>query len=731
MTKPKILLAALAVGFPFLASVPALALDDAIQADKDGKTWTITTQSSACRLNVSANGAVNAVCYGSRAMLENTIKATAPEIPVRGGAVAGLPLLEAVFPDGVRAVELVFKSGEIIQIDGRPALKIVQRDKFYPLEISSFIRVLHEYDIIEKWVEVRNTGHEGQGAIKIENLQSGAISLPVDSYELTHFSGAWGNELRPYATKLTPGVKTIQTRDFKSYGSSSFIVRPENETGKTSGKAWFGSVCHSGNWRVDFEKLLPNRPWMADWASLQIIGGMNFWDQDISLKPGQSFTTPRIIFGYTEDGVEGVTLRLTSCIREQLLPATHRDKPRPVMFNSWFVTKRNVNEQQQLALAKQAAELGVEMFVIDSGWYERGANLAGVGDWKVDHDRFPHGLKWLADNIKTLGMDFGIWIEPEAVHTSSELYQAHPDWAFHYPNRQRRDGRVMLNLAREDVYQYLYKTIHDLIAQSQVKFIKWDHNIHLINPGPDPAAATDEQRAVRIRYMENLHRLLSALRADFPDVWFENCSSGAGRLDMEMSRYFDMNWASDNTDPVDRLFIHDSYLTLFPANTLVSWVTAEDWHAQNLPLAFKFDISMAGVLGLSIDINKFTDREKQTAKNKIALYKEIRDTVQKGDLHRLLSPFETNRGILQYVSSDKKHSVLFYYRLAEYPENATPETRQTPLVKLRGLDPGAKYRIDKLKLPAPLTGKYLMEAGLRLPLKGAFTSDIYKIESID
>ena len=705
----------------------------AIQVRKDGMEWDIVTPSSVYRINIESDGVVNAVCYGSQTMLEDIILATSPEIPVRGGFPIALPLLEVIFSDGVRDVELTFKSYEIIAIEGHATLKIVQQDRFYPLELTSFIRVLPEYDMIEKWVEVRNTGKEEKDCFKIENLQSGSVFLPFDSYELTHFSGGINNELRPNTVKLTQGTKTLQVRSFKSYGSSSFIVRPEGETCGYSGKTWFGSIVYSGNWRIDFEKMYGN---FGSAANLQIIGGMNFWDQELNLKPGQSYTTPRIVFGYAEEGTEGVTLRLTSFIREQLLPENLRDKNRPVLYNGYQHTGNAVHEQHQLALAKIAKEVGVEMFVIDAGWWEgspdTGSYSIGMGDWMVNRDKFPSGLHALIDNINAMGMEFGLWFEPETVAASSENNKNHPEWIFHYPTRQYYEKKNGLNLAREDVYQHIYQFMHRFLSEYNIKFIKWDHNRELVNPGFMSAPA-GEQRAVRIRYMENLYRLVDALRKDFPDVWFENCSSGGGRIDMGMARFFDLNWPSDNINPVDRIFIHDSYLTLFPANTMISWVVRENiWlppPLQQFPLAYIFDVSMAGVLGVGNDLTICTDEEKELIKNKIDLYKEIREVVQKGDVYRILSPYETNRSIIQYVSKDKKKAVLFDYRLAVYPENTTPETRQSPLVKLRGLTPGTKYRIEKMD--GVYSGKYLMEVGVLFPLKGAFTSDIYKIESIN
>ena len=687
-----------------------------IRVGDDGKSWNIVTRSTAYRLIVE-NDDVRMVCFGNKSLIERAGRPLGAEIPVRGGYVNSSPLLEAIFPDGVRDVELVYKSYEIVRTEGYETLKITQCDKFYPLEVVSFITSLPEYDLIEKWVEVRNTGKKGN--IKIENLLSGSVFLPKDAYELTHYAGVWGYEFTPQTTKLTSGVKTIQVKDFKSYGSSSFFIRPEGETDLYNGKVWFGSVKYSGNWRIDFDKSF-NGP-------VQIVGGMNFWDQELNLKPGSVFATPRIVFGYTEQGTEGVTHSLTSYIREKLLPASHREKLRPVLYNSWYATTFNVNEEHQLALAKVAKEIGVEMFVIDDGWFKGRVNdKAGLGDWTVDTNKFPNGLQPMIEKINAMGLDFGIWIEPEMVNPNSDLYRAHPDWVFHFPNRQRHEGRnqLILNLAREDVYQYLYQSFHKLLKENNIKFIKWDMNKAMTDPG-FPSAPVDEQRAVRIKYMENMYRLAENLRKEFPEVWFEGCSSGGGRVDMAMNLRFDFHWASDNTDPVDRIFIQDSYLTLFPANTMISWITHEDWHRQNHPLDFKFDVCMAGVLGVGYDITKWTDAEKEIAKEKIARYKDIRKTVQTGTPYRLVSPYENNRSILQFVNKGQSESIVFVYNLAEYPNNMVPLHQRSSVVKLRGLSPAAQYSIEGLQ--GVYSGDYLMKTGIEFPLRGAYKSRIFKI----
>lgn len=694
----------------------------------DGKSWTLTTRSFVYHIRVSDQGTVDMYYFGDKSQNVDMLRQPlGKEVTVRGSVSTTTPMmkaispptpmLEAIFSDHVREIELTYVGSEIQTQDGYTVLAIHQKDTYYPLAVTEYIRVLPEYDLLEKWVEISNTGKKGN--IKIENAQSGTFFLPKNVYELTYLTGRWAYEFQPNVTTLTQGVKTFQVKDFRSFGSSFFAVRPGGEQMESYGDVWFGSLHYSGNWRMDFEKHSS--------GEVQATGGINFWDQSVTLKPGKNFTTPKMIIGYTCRGMEGASQNMASYTREKVLYPTHRNKVRPVLYNSWYATTFNVNEEQQLALAKIAKELGVEVFVIDDGWFKGRVNdQAGVGDWTADKKKFPNGLQPMIEKINAMGLDFGIWLEPETVNPNSDLYRAHPDWVFHYPNRERHIGRntLTLNLAREDVYQYLYKSITKLLRENNIKYIKWDMNKTLTDPG-FPSAPVDEQRSVRIKYVENLYRLLEALRSEFPDVWFENCSSGGGRVDLGMMARTDFSWASDNTDPVERTFIQYSYLSAFPANSMISWVTYEDWHNQKHSLEFKFDVSMCGVLGVGYDITKWNDKEKEIAREKIARYKEIRETVHNGDHYRLVSPYENNRSVLQFVNKPKSESIVFVYNLAEYPNNTIPETKRSKNVKLRGLQPDASYQIEGME--GLYKGSQLMNIGVEFPLRGAFKSRIFKI----
>ena len=642
------------------------------------------------------------------------------ELPVRGRWANKSPVLEAAFADGTRDLDLVYSTSSVSQKDGYPVLRIEQKDSYYPLKVTSFYRVLPEYNIIEKWIELSNTGKKGN--IQIDNARSASLWLPQGSYETSHQDGIHWKDFQPHTTLLTHGIKTIQGRDFKTYGSSYFTVRPEGEKDEHSGDVWYGQLHYSGNWRTDFESFHDDK--------LQIVSGINFWDTEWNLRPGETITTPVFSFGYTGGGTGAAARHYHNYVRNIVLPQKRAKTPRPVLSNSWYATEFNINEQQQVELAKVAKELGVEMFVIDDGWFKGRVNdKAGLGDWTVDKNKFPNGLGPMIKQITDLGLDFGIWIEPEMVNPNSDLYRAHPDWILHFNNRPRTEGRnqLILNLARQDVYDYLYKSFHDLLKNNNIKYVKWDMNKSLTEPGW-PGAPKDMQKEVRIRYINNLYKLWDALTSEFPDVWFETCSSGGGRVDLGIFRYADAAWVSDNIDPTDRVYLQYGYLNAFPANTMISWTGYYDNHNIKPSLNFRFDVAMSGVLGIGNDMTKWSNEEKDLAKKKIAEYKEIRDVVHNGDLYRLASPFESERSILQYNSRDKSESVIFCYEMDTRLRGSSKYPHRREYFRLMGLDPDKKYRVEGQK--EIYTGDQLMKAGLRYPLWQASTSWIFKLKAI-
>lgn len=685
-------------------------------------SWLLETNEMTYSLKI-INNRLAAGYYGSTLKIDdynfNYFRVN-DELPVRGMWANKSPVLEVVFADGTRDVDLVYSSSSMERKDGYTILKVEQKDRYYPLKITSYYRVLPEYSVIEKWLVLTNTGKKD--IIQIENALSGSLWLPQGSYEMQHQDGIHWKDFQPHITLLTQGIKTIQGRDFKTYGTSYFTVRPQGEKGENTGNVWYGQLHYSGNWRTDFESFHDDR--------LQIVSGINFWDTEWNLRPGETFTTPVFSFGFTNGGTGAAARNYQNYTRGVILPQKRAKTPRPVLSNSWYATEFNINEQQQVELAKVAKEIGVEMFVIDDGWFKGRINdKAGLGDWTVDEKKFPNGLSPMIKEINNLGLDFGIWIEPEMVNPDSDLYRTHSDWVLHFNNRPRTEGRnqLMLNLARKDVFDYLYRSFYNLLKNNNIKYVKWDMNKSLTEPGW-PNAPKEMQKEVRIRYIDNLYKLWQKLTTDFPDVWFETCSSGGGRVDLGIFRYADAAWVSDNIDPTDRVYLQYGYLNAFSANTMISWTGYYDNHNVKPSLNFRFDVAMSGVLGIGNDMTKWSDEEKKIAKEKIAEYKQIRDVVHNGDLYRLASPFESERCILQYNSKSKNESIIFCYELDTRLRGSSMYPHRNEYFKLMGLDSNKRYTVEGQK--EIYTGDQLMKVGLRYPLWQASTSWIFKLKAL-
>lgn len=717
------------MSFFFSQNVRGEKTDSVISTTDSPVSWRIETKNSTYQLAVAEDGIVIPLYYGPNAelyhKLETFVRADEKvgskirEVPYRGGFVEQTPALEVVFADGTRDCELIYADYDIINSGEHSCLRIKMVDTEYGLVVWSYIRVIADHDILEKWLEIKN---DSKDVIRIENAQSGSVWLDANEYELSHYSGDWSREFLVHQTLLTPGIKTLAVRDFKSWAAPWFAVRTKLRQG-TAYSVWFGEVAYAGNWRIDFEQNC--------YGHLQIIGGINFWDSHISLNPGKTFTTPKMIFGSCQEGRDGAAQRLHAYTRQEVLRKEKRHQLRPVLYNSWFATEFNINLQQQLELAKIARDIGVELFVIDDGWFQgRNNDKAGLGDWRPDENKFPQGLQPLIEAVNDLGMDFGIWIEPEMVNADSDLYRAHPEWVLHYSSRTAHEHRnqLMLNLAREDVCKYLLETFTDLFKKNDIKFVKWDMNRQISEPGWSDAPK-DKQREVRIRYVENLMQLIDTLQQEFPDILFETCCGGGARINLQILSRMDQGWPSDNTCPVDRVMMQYGYLNAFPANTMVNWVTDVDWHREQPSLDYRFDVSMCGVLGVGADITKWSPEERKMAARKITQYKTIRPIVQGGIAYRLVNPFKEPRAMIEYVLTDRSQAVVFLYNMWDtlYGSNDTAIKKRS--IPLKGLDPGAIYMLQG-DYEGTFTGESLMNRGLPWFVYGDSNSGIVILKKI-
>ncbi len=393
-----------------------------------------------------------------------------------------------------------------------------------------------------------------------------------------------------------------------------------------------------------------------------------------------------------------------------------------------------MDEPGQVALAEKAASLGVERFVMDDGWFgQRKDDHAGLGDWYVNPQKFPHGLKPLIDKVHTLGMDFGLWVEPEMVNPDSDLYRKHPDWVLNFTGRPRTEARnqLVLNLARQDVRDYVFHFLDELVTNNDIAFLKWDYNRNWTEPGW-PAVANDEQKQVYVAYTQNLYGILRELRAKHPKLEIESCSGGGGRVDLGILGLTDEVWPSDNTDPYDRLSIQDGFTYAYTPGVMMAWVTDSPSWANNrtTSLTYRFLSSMQGSLGVGANLNKWTPEDFATAKELIAGYKGVRETVQHGSLYRLVSPRNgSEASVTESVSQDRKQAALFTFLHSStmgYPY---------PRVFLRGLDPAKTYKVAAIagKLsadtPATASGSYWMSHGVDVDLRGDLQAAAFRFDA--
>lgn len=718
--------------FCFLLSLFVVKTSTAqvIQISDNPTRWTITMQNATYQVILTQDKNLTPGYFGTLSgerlfeepnwkipSIEGTLLR---EIPYRGGFVEMTPALEVIFSDNTRELELQYTGYEISERDGYPCIRFDMCDSYYPLKVSEYIRVIPELDIFEKWLVVQNTGSEN---IIVERAYSGSILLPPNSYDLLHISGDWGREFFPRQTQLTSGLKSLFVRGMKSQQHPPFFMTRQNgEKDENSGPVWFGSIAWSGNWQIDAEVNRMERT--------QISGGINFWDTQWVLNGNSEFKTPAMIFGLSSDGANGASRRLHRYILDQIMPKPFSRQCSRILYNSWEATTFSVNEEQQVALAKIAKEIGVELFVMDDGWFKgRKDDYAGLGDWTPDPVKFPNGLGSMIKRINELGLDFGIWVEPEMVNPNSDLYRNHPDWALHTPHRISHEGRhqLILNFARDDVKQFTIAWLDELLSKNNIKFIKWDMNRHASEMGW-PEVEPLKQREVRIKYIQNYYEILRTIRKKHPDVVFESCSSGGGRVDTGVLSLVDQVWTSDNTDPGDRLHIQYGFSYAFPAKAMVSWVTDSEWHKNKIPLKFRFHSSMAANLGIGSDLHKYSAEDIVIAKEMINLYKSIRHIVQLGDQYRLRNPFEENRMAVQFVTRDRKESVIFAFQTLETLPMATKGSSSSDRLILHGLDSKGIYVVSGHQPQEELSGEELMASGISVPLKGNYESTIITLK---
>jgi alpha-galactosidase len=635
------------------------------------------------------------------------------------------PAIRLTHNDGNPSLELKYVSHITDNPDKNISVtKILLKDPEYPVEVTLFIKSYKAEDVIEQWVEIVQKETK---PLTIFNYASSMLHFDANKYFLTQFHGDWAEEMKMQESELTSGIKIIDTKlgtRAHMYQTPVFFLSLNEKSDENNGEVIAGTLGWSGNFQFLFEVDEKN--------SLRVISGINPFASEYSIQPGKAFKTPSFFFTYSAKGKGQASRNLHRwAINYGILDGT---KPRLTLLNNWEATGFNFDEKKLTDILDDTKKLGVDLFLLDDGWfgnkYPRSNDRAGLGDWQETKSKLPNGLGYLVKAATEKGVKFGIWIEPEMVNPKSELYETHPDWILKLPNRPENYFRnqLVLDLTNPKVQDFVYNVVDGMLtANPGIAFIKWDCNRMMTNAYS--VYLKDKQSHLYVDYVNSLYGVLEKLRNKYPELPIMLCSGGGGRVDYGALKYFTEFWASDNTDPLERIYIQWGYSYFFPAVSVCNHVTS--WGKQSLK--FRTDVAMMGKMGYDIEVSKMTENELKFSQNAVSNYNRLSDVIWHGDLYRLVSPYEENRAVLMYVNNTKSKAVVFAYTLnSRYGEAFNK-------VRLQGLDPLKTYKITEINTATEgrrfgpsengksYTGDYLMKVGLSAGSANPLTSAVYEL----
>ena len=632
------------------------------------------------------------------------------EYPVFGTSDYRHPALHGVNGDGNTVIQPLYHSHHIL--DGKPAtqglpsargdgaqtLIVTLRDALHGIEMELAYTIWDGFGALVRSARITNHGAK---AVRLQNVASTAIDLPAAPYDVVHLWGTWAREMNVERTPLPRGRFTIDsTRGTSSAAHNPFLALLDPATTETSGRVIATTLLYSGNHALSAE--------VGEFGDVRLLAGINPFGFDWRLDPGESFTTPEALHVFSDRGLGGMSHLFHDFIRAHILPGRFRDRPRPTYLNTWEAAYFDVDEAKVLALADTALEVGVEMLVLDDGWFEgRRDDTSSLGDWTPDRERFPSGIADLAARVKAKGLKFGLWLEPEMVNPRSRLFAAHPDWTLQVPGREPSYGRnqLTLDLSRSEVCDHIFEQLDAILSCGNIDYVKWDMNRNMSEVGSS-SLPHDRQGEVAHRYMLGLYGLLERLTTAYPEVLFENCASGGNRMDLGMLSYFPQTWTSDMCDPIGRLAIIDGASLYLPLDCLAAYVGPSPNHQTGrvTSLTTRF---LAGAFsaarGLSLGTAEIADHLPEL-RSWIDFARTTAADMLGGRFDRLIRT--SNETCWQYTTADGATVYLTYFHLLARPN--APFRRAA----LRGLDPDATYTADGGQT---FRGDTLMQAGIPLP----------------
>lgn len=590
------------------------------------------------------------------------------------------------------------------------SLLITLADAATGVEAELCYGVFEEANVLTRAVRLRNTGKTD---VTLEKAASACLELPFGQWELLHFYGRHTMERTLERRGLMNGIQTVaSTRGESSHQHNPFVILCAPDATEERGECYGMMLVYSGNHRTDVE--------LDQFGAVRAVMGIHDQGFRWQLGPGQCFETPEVLLTYTDEGLTALSQTYHRFLTHHICRSHFALERRPVLLNSWEAAYMDISEEKLLSIARGAKELGVELFVIDDGWFgQRNDDFRSLGDWYPSAEKFPHGLTPTLEKIRDLGLKVGLWVEPEMVNEDSDLYRAHPDWALTVPGRLSAMSRsqLVLDMSREDVVQWLYQVLSGLLRQNPIDYIKWDMNRNLADLF-SRALPAKRQGELSHRYVLGYYRLLEQLTEEFPQVLFEGCSGGGGRFDAAQLAYTPQIWCSDNTDPIARLTIQHGTSFGYPVASMGAHVSASPNHqtGRTTPIGTRATVAMAGTFGYELDPVKLTQQEKAEVRSQIARYHELEALIRTGDYYRL------NQGSAWMLVSPDKREALLSLVLVNPTSNPRPNH-----LRLRGLNPQARYRVrwvqfhgTKAALPhspeRSFTGTALMRGGYTLPI---------------
>ncbi len=654
------------------------------------------------------------------------------EYPAYGGTDFRSPAYQVQFEDGSTVSDLKYTGHKIYKgkpkLDGLPSTYVESEDESQTLEVYLYdavgkLSVTLTYTVFENFQAIARSAkfkNESSKKIKILRALSANVDFEDDDFVMIQLSGAWARERNIVKRHLVPGIQSIESRrGASSHQQNPFIALARKHTDEWEGEVYGFSLVYSGNFLAQVE--------VGQYETARVSMGINPFDFSWLLEPLETFQTPEIVMTYSSEGFNGMSQTYHKLYASRLARGKYRDVERPILVNNWEATYFNFNEEKLLKIAKEAKELGIELFVLDDGWFgKRDADNSSLGDWVVDRRKLPNGLDGLAKKINEIGLKFGLWIEPEMVSPDSDLYRSHPDWCIHVNGRERNLSRnqLVLDFSRQDVCDYMTKTISDLLKSANISYVKWDMNRNMTEIGSDKLPP-ERQRETAHRYMLGLYKVMDEITSSFPDILFESCAGGGGRFDPGMLYYMPQAWTSDDTDAIERLKIQYGTSYVYPQVMMGSHVSAVPNHqvGRITPIDIRAHVAMSANMGFELDLTKISDEERGKIKAYVSEYKKLRKLIQFGNFYRLISPFEGNESAWMIIDEEQDEFLLYHFKIFERPNSKGIR------IKLKGISTDKNYRLEGTN--EIYGGDELLYEGITIPHAfGDFQSVLMHFKSV-